>query len=319
MMQIAHHKKIIGNSICCIIFSLNNKLGLIKNLNKFINLKHKFDEIIIINDGSSDGTNEYLSKIKHKNIYIINNKINIGINKSFNKALLKIKSKYIFAATTDDKYSNNIVRIYKNCLKKFKKQSPHLVFGDAIGIYERSKKKISQNLKIQNCTHFNNHEFKKFFNNNPFDFFGGNVIFKTQLAKKYGGYINKMKWHSDWLLYLLISLNHGCCYVNKVIVKRKISENSYSSNIKNVSEEKKIISFFIKFIKKSKNYENFKKLAILPNYNFYLIVTLLNQKEFLEYLNLKLIFKIIFLNIGYRLNWIKNHYLRSIIRKFLKI
>jgi glycosyltransferase involved in cell wall biosynthesis len=307
------------NSICCIIFSFNNKLGLIKNLNKFLNLEHKFDEIIIVNDGSSDGTKEYLSKLKYKNIYIINNKINLGINKSFNKALYKVKSKYIFAATTDDKYSNNIVKIYKDCLKKFEKKKPCLVFGNAIGIYERSKKKISQNLKIKNYTYFNNHQFAKFYHDNPFAFFGGNVILETQLTKRFGGYINKMNWHSDWLLYLLISLNYGCIYINKIIANRIINKNSYSSNMNNIFLEKKNIICFLKFIRKFKDFQKFKDLSILPNYNFFLYIILMKEKIFREYNSFKLTLKILQINLGKILKIFFTQKLRLTIRQMLKI
>ena len=87
------------------------------NLEKIVNiaiesvLNQKFDnyELIIVNDGSADHTLEVLKKYEEKangKIRVINNKKNIGLSASRNKAIAQAKGKYIVHLDGDDTLYN---------------------------------------------------------------------------------------------------------------------------------------------------------------------------------------------------------------------
>lgn len=87
------------------------------NLEKIVNiaiesvLNQKFDnyELIIVNDGSLDNTLEVLKKYEEKangKIRVINNKKNIGLSASRNKAIAQAKGKYIVHLDGDDTLYN---------------------------------------------------------------------------------------------------------------------------------------------------------------------------------------------------------------------
>ncbi len=87
------------------------------NLEKIVNvaiesvLNQKFDnyELIIVNDGSSDNTLEVLKKYEEKangKIRVINNKKNIGLSASRNKAIRQAKGEYIVHLDGDDTLYN---------------------------------------------------------------------------------------------------------------------------------------------------------------------------------------------------------------------
>ena len=86
-----------------------------KNLQKFLPILSKFislkinnnNKFILVNDGSTDKTKEFLikfnKKIKNKNkIIIINNYQNKGVGYSFKKALKICKTKYIMTIPSDN-------------------------------------------------------------------------------------------------------------------------------------------------------------------------------------------------------------------------
>jgi glycosyltransferase involved in cell wall biosynthesis len=284
-----------NKSICCVILNYNNRLGLIKNLNDLLNQKIKFDQIIIVDDCSTDGSYLYLKKINKNKIFkLVQNKRNIGINKSFNKILKFVKCDYIFAASTDDKYSKKIVFYFKKIVKNFSPKYGELglIFGNAIAKYSNSKT-IIQNVDLKNDTFLSSKDFQKLYLTSRISFIGGNIILKTSLIKKYNGYAKRLKWYADWFLYFAISLNYNIAYSNKIFIKKIISNKSYSSGSKNVSNEKQNILFLLDFLKQKKLYEKFKSLAILPNYNFMLLAFLIYNKNFRNYLSFKLIKKIL--------------------------
>jgi glycosyltransferase involved in cell wall biosynthesis len=59
-------------------------------------------ELIIVNDGSNDGTPEILKNYSDPRVTIINNAFNIGIPKSLNKALKIIRGEYFCRQDADD-------------------------------------------------------------------------------------------------------------------------------------------------------------------------------------------------------------------------
>ena len=70
-----------------------------------------FNKIIIINDGSDDKSLSKILKYKRTNkIKIINNKVNLGINKSLNLALKFVKTKFFFIMSAGDIYSLNVLK-----------------------------------------------------------------------------------------------------------------------------------------------------------------------------------------------------------------
>jgi glycosyltransferase involved in cell wall biosynthesis len=87
-------------------------------LNKLKKIKIKY-EIILINDGSIDATKHKIIKIikRNKNIFLINNKINMGKSFSIRKGLKKTKYKYVILIDSDLPYFSKFNSVI-NLLKK---------------------------------------------------------------------------------------------------------------------------------------------------------------------------------------------------------
>jgi len=89
-----------------VVVSFNTKevladcLASIKKSFEDKNLSDK-TEIFIVDNGSIDGTVEYLKKIKQKDLFVIFNKDNFGFAKANNQAIKKSKSKYVLLLNSD--------------------------------------------------------------------------------------------------------------------------------------------------------------------------------------------------------------------------
>ena len=77
------------------------------------NFKHQI-EIVLIDDGSSDGSSEIVKKIHNKNFNLIVNKKNLGPGKARNIGIKKAKGEYLFFLDADDKIVKNTLNTLYN-------------------------------------------------------------------------------------------------------------------------------------------------------------------------------------------------------------
>lgn len=125
----------------------NEKKYISKIIKKIINLKTIKKQIIIVDDGSFDGTTEILKKFftKNKKINkIIFHKSNKGKGAAIRSAQKYIKGKYVAIQDADLEYNpKDLIRLYKN----IKKDNVKVLYGSRV----LGKNKF-QNTK--NFTHF---------------------------------------------------------------------------------------------------------------------------------------------------------------------
>lgn len=88
------------NSYSILIPSYNGLALLKKHLPAIVKLSPKADAILIVDDGSTDGTAEFL-KNKYPNIKVIHNRLNLGFTKSVNAGVESLESDYIVLLNND--------------------------------------------------------------------------------------------------------------------------------------------------------------------------------------------------------------------------
>ncbi len=102
--------------ISVLISAYNQEKYIARFLRSLLNQSFNFEkfEIIIVNDGSSDRTlfvAELFKSPKSSLIKIINNKKNLGLPASLNKAIHLSKGKYIVRIDSDDWVSNDFLKL----------------------------------------------------------------------------------------------------------------------------------------------------------------------------------------------------------------
>lgn len=109
------------SSLSCIIPTFNN-LSLLKRCLKTINNQITFvDQVIVVVDGSCDGTYEYLKKnYKDNNVYTILFQNNSGPGIARNLGLEYCNSEYVWFIDSDDYINKNAIKNIKQILKNKK-------------------------------------------------------------------------------------------------------------------------------------------------------------------------------------------------------
>lgn len=110
----------ININISVIIPAYNCERTIHRTLKSILNQQQAPAEIIIINDGSTDNTEEICEKYsaKYKNIKVINLKKNKGVSNARNVGIKFTKGNYIHFVDADDTIEDNIYSIVSKKLKK---------------------------------------------------------------------------------------------------------------------------------------------------------------------------------------------------------
>jgi len=179
------------------------------------------DEIIISDDGSSDGTLKILTDLNDPRIKIYQNKRKKGPSDNFINALTKVSGQYIFLSDQDDTWFENKV---SKCIDIL--QTYDLVLSDAIVVNEEET--------IIYNSFFEQRRSKKGFINNirRNSYIGCCMAFKKTLLDKASPFPENIHMH-DWWLGLVAELTGKVMFYPFPLIKYVRHGNNASPTLEN--------------------------------------------------------------------------------------
>lgn len=170
----------------------NSKKYLRQCLNSVLNQKTKYKyQIIVVNDGSNDGSTQILKQYASNSLIKIINEKNYGSSVARNTGLRFVNSKYVMFVDSDDKLASNAIQ---DLLSKAYETHADVILGGSYDLFN--------NGTIKNSTVYNNCDKINLKTSNCID--GGPVakIFKSSLFKDV--YFPEGYTFEDMMLFFLI-------------------------------------------------------------------------------------------------------------------
>lgn len=119
-----------------------------EQLDSILNQTKKVDEIVVSDDGSNDGTLDFLYDYKNEHtnvdIKIVQNKENHGVSNNFSNAFKNSSAEYLFFCDQDDVWKNDKVETFCKALEKY----------PDCGLYFSNAEVTYQDLKLKGFTLF---------------------------------------------------------------------------------------------------------------------------------------------------------------------
>ncbi len=179
---------------------------------------HNF-EFIIINDASTDGTQEFLRQLKDRRIKLFFNSKHKGVTNSLNIALTKASGKYIARMDADD--ISYPTRLQEQV--EFLSQHPNI---GLVGSWARQINNLHQIVnEIKYPVDFKSIEQTLSYKN---PFLHSSVMFKRELYIKYGGYDPKLDGAEDYDLWLRYIKHAQMLNLPKILIEYRTSTHSVS-------------------------------------------------------------------------------------------
>lgn len=218
----------MNNSVSIIISAFNGQQFIAETINSCLKQTHKKVEVIVIDDGSTDGTRELLLSFKNS-VKLIFNERNQGIVKNVNKGVSEISSEFFILLGHDDilpekhvevmlsEFSADIIGVHCNSM---------LInsTGAEIGL---SRNDIIQQKKTENCL------FELSLDN----FISScGMMQRTSVFKAVGGWDEVYLHYGEWLYYIKFLEYGGIKYTSKTYSYYR----RHDTNITNTFKDKKV-------------------------------------------------------------------------------
>jgi len=198
----------------------NGEKYLSESINSILNQTFEDFELIIVNDASTDNSLNILKQYDDKRIFIINNKKNIGLTKSLNKALKVARGIYIARMDADD--ISKKTRIEKQV--KFMDAYPEIgVLGSNYYEMDTNGNRLISKINIPET----DEQIRKvLFKYNPF--IHSSLMIRKSVLDKIGYYDESFKASQDYDLILRILAKYPGHNLKEELVVKTIDFNSIS-------------------------------------------------------------------------------------------
>ena len=228
-------KKIVSIALA----TYNGEIFLVEQLESIYCQTYNNFEVIVVDDASSDNTISILEeyKIKYGLEYFVNEK-NLGVTKTFEKAILLCSGEFIVLSDQDDIWKSNKISIL---LKNIGNSS--LIYSNAEIIDEKG---YSKGRTAKDCYHLfsldsSDKNFYKYIVLNSF-ILGCTMMFKADLLN--GIKIFKTERNHDWCIAYLAHQNKGITYIDEKLISYRHHINNYSRSNNSLPISKVILRYF---------------------------------------------------------------------------
>lgn len=238
-------------SVCIPVY--NGEKHIREAIESVLKQSYKDLELLIIDNNSTDKTQDIVKGISDKRIRYIRNETNIGMVGNWNLCLDEAKGEYIHFLCADDLIDVNCIEKKINIFNQYK--NVNLVFN-ATYIINDQNKVIMKRRPFHSDKLLDGKKFalKSFRNRN---YFGepSNVMFKKDVSKKMGYFDKHMCYATDWDYWLRLSILGEVYYIDEYLMYYRVSNSSETSNL--LKTKKKLEADDTQLIN---NYQNNNKL-----------------------------------------------------------
>ena len=257
-----------------IVITVYNKADFIKNtINSVLNQTYKNFEIIVVNDGSTDASENIIRSIEDSRIKLINTK-NQGASNARNTGINASKHTYIASLDGDDIWHRNYLSQITEAINEFPKEK---IFATAVSQQYGAKiKNATYSFKQEKTLEVHNY----FKSSRKFSLLtSSSVIFHKSILNKTGLYDPTIISGQDTDMWIRFGMYYKVVFINKPLVIYK----HIASSLSNTKFELKNKPKFNKYFKEEKENPLLKSYLDLNRYSMAILSKLQNDEEHFTY------------------------------------
>lgn len=217
-------------SVCMACY--NGEKYIEEQIDSILSQLNETDELIIIDDHSADQTGNVIRKFRDSRIRYVFNEKNLGVNRSFEKAIKMAKQDYIFMADQDDLWTPGRLDAMLSELKK----GSLLVSGNSVAIdSEGGKSDYELGALIQADSEKYGKNILRIFTGKAY-YYGCAMAFHRRLRKLILPFPTYIESHDLWIA-MAANMAKSNAHLEQVVLKRRIHGKNASVLQRKLSEK----------------------------------------------------------------------------------
>jgi glycosyltransferase involved in cell wall biosynthesis len=278
--------------ISVVIPVYNQGAHLERAVDAFLAQRRPPDEIIIVDDASTDDTPARLARIAggHRQVRVMGRSRNGGPNAAIGDGLAQAAGRFVTAAAADDIVLPGFLERSVAALTAHPDAA--LCFSDPGELIGDTGVARDHALGIgSEATYFAPQELARLMRLNMFSISSNTVVYRREALLAVGGFRRELAWHADWFANLVLGFRHGACYVPEVLARFRVQPGSYSwSGARDRAGQKKLLHDVIDLLQRQfpDVYPLFRDSALVPEMRLRGIFWLLRSPAHRRYLTARL-------------------------------
>ena len=206
-------------SISVVVVTYNQEKFLAKSLGSVFTQTRQPDEIIVVDNGSSDNTFEIIKKYSKKITYIRNEK-NMGAVRAFNQGLVAASCDYVILLSADDWFGKKILEEEGAVLD----MNPNMavVYSQAYTWHKGGK--LTNAKTAGETTVIGRDEFERLLTQGDFIPLLTALI-RRSVYQKLGLMDEKIKFRHDWEFWIKLAKHHKFAYLAKPLAYYRVHQS----------------------------------------------------------------------------------------------
>ena len=204
------------------------------------------DEIIVVDDGSTDDSVQRLTQLKHKipMLKLIFFKENQGALRAGNIGAQNAKSEILMFRAADDILPPDSIKHGRDAFEKYPRSK--IAFGEILFFRENTSEGTVETLALSEETEFFPADSLLRLWKPDFNLPEPACFVKKSAFLEQGGLWEEAKWYSGWLCFTSIAFKHGLTFIPEVLNSFRLDANSYgTANLRNRKVQRDILRFLI--------------------------------------------------------------------------
>jgi len=214
----------------------NHEKYILDALNSVTTQEYQNIQLIIVDDYSTDNSKDIILKwlAQKSDVTFIQNKINLGITKSFNNAYKHANGDYLIDLAADDMLLPNCIRLQLETFNNSKYTNLGLVYGNAILVNEKGGFERYFFPRRKNGDLVKKHPTGNMYNyiiSDVHSLCSVTAMIKTDVFDYLNGYDTSL-YYEDLDFWIRASREFNFDFTNDVLVKKRIIKNSLGDSYK---------------------------------------------------------------------------------------
>lgn len=216
-------------SICIPVY--NDETTIRETMLSALHQSYEKVEIIVVDNCSNDRTLSIVRSFSDPRIRVYQNSHNIGMVGNWNRAMSLARGEYMLLLCGDDRLY--ITSIEKKVTLMESGRNVMLAFSASVVINGDNEIMMERHPFRKKCL-LNGQKLAKY-SYHTRNIYGepANILFRTGMARKLGGFANNTIYAVDWDMWLRLSCLGRVAYSNEVLLDYRVTKKNATSKIRN--------------------------------------------------------------------------------------